>query len=521
MRYIYILLVLIGIVSVSSCRNDFETVASTGNLEFSRDTVFLDTIFSNIGSSTYTLKVYNRSSDDIHIPSVRLEQGESSNYRLNVDGLPGKEFEDIVVLAKDSIFIFVETTLDINNTPGNSSNFLYTDRILFDQGGNQQDVDLVTLVQDAVFLFPADLGDGVFETLNLGMDADGEPILIEGFFLDDDELTFTNEKPYVIYGYAAVPPEKTLTVEAGARIHFHANSGILVANTGSMKVLGEPSTDPIALENEVIFEGDRLEPSFADVPGQWGTIWLTQGSTNHEFHHTTIKNSTVGILMDSNDGDRTLTLKNVQIYNSANVGLLARTGDVYGENMVISNSGQTSLSCSLGGKYTFNHCTFANYWTNGFRSFPSVVLDNVLQVSETEFVVAPLVEANFNNCIIYGSERREFALVKDDSEAFNFNFNHSLIRFEDPNGEFSDNPLYDFENSDLYTNIVFNEDPSFFNTNSNQYQIESEVSGAEGIGDTPTANEVPIDLNGTTRNTSQPDAGAYESTVFPDPNGMP
>jgi hypothetical protein len=26
-------------------------------------------------------------------------------------------------------------------------------------------------------------------------------------------------------------------------------------------------------ENEVVFEGDRLEPEYADVPGQWGTIF--------------------------------------------------------------------------------------------------------------------------------------------------------------------------------------------------------------------------------------------------------
>ena len=157
-----------------------------------------------------------------------------------------------------------------------------------------------------------------------------------------------------------------------------------------MKVNGAPSSDPELMENQVIFEGDRLEPAFSYVPGQWGTIWLTAGSTNHEFNYATIKNSIVGILMDSNDGDRTLTLKNVQIFNTSSTGLLARTGDIYGENVIINNSGQTSLSCSLGGRYNFIQSTFANYWTNNFRLFPSVVIDNVLQVSETEFVTEDL-----------------------------------------------------------------------------------------------------------------------------------
>ncbi len=510
MRYLYGLGILCCLVLWSSCRNDFETVASTGNLEFSKDTVYLDTVFTNIGSSTYNLKVYNRSNEDINIPTVRLAQGEASNYRLNVDGIPGKVFENVQVLAKDSIFIFVETTLDINNLPTNANDFLYTDQILFDSGGNEQKVELVTLVKDAVFLYPAELGDGTVETLTLGEGDDA--VEIEGFFLDDTELTFTNEKPYVIYGYAAVPSNKTLTVEAGARVHFHNSSGILVAENGTMKVMGLPSNDPEAMENEVIFEGDRLEPLFADIPGQWGTIWFTSGSVGNEFNHATIKNSSVGILLENSP----LTLKNVQIYNNANIGLLARTGAIDGENIVINNSGQSSLAIQLGGSYEFRHSTFANYWTNGFRSFPSVSLDNTFETEDAIFV-ADLVQANFTNCIIYGNERREFLLSQNTDAAFNFKFENCLIRFEDPTGEFDNEPLYDFTNSTLYPATRFNLDPVFQDTEKNNFNIETETSGAEEIG---KPNVGPAeDLNGNPRPSppsTNPDAGAYETTVFPE-----
>lgn len=515
MKYLYGLALLSCIVFWSSCRNDFESSPSTGNLEFSRDTVFLDTVFTNIGSSTYRLKVYNRSNDDVEIPTVRLANGEASNYRLNVDGLAGKSFENVRVLAKDSIFVFIETTADIEELPGNDPSFLYVDQILFDSGDNEQKVELVTLIQDAVFLFPERFKDGTTETLNLGMDSEGEDILIEGYFLDDDELTFTNELPYVIYGFAAVGAGKTLNVQAGARVHFHENSGLIIGNTGSIKANGAPSTDPELLENQIIFQGDRLEPLFEDIPGQWSTIWLTAGSTDNEFSFTTIKNNTVGILMDSNDGDRTLTLENVEIFNASNVGLLARTGNVYGENVVINNSGQSALACSLGGNYTFNHCTFANYWTNGFRNFPTVTIDNFLQVSATEIVVAPLESANFNNCIIYGNEQREIALIQEENTLFNFNFNHTLIRFEDPNGTFSELANYDFDNPALYTNVILNVDPVFQNVQSNNFNIESGTSGADGIGNPATTLIVPVDANGVTRSTTTPDAGAFESTNFP------
>src|SRR5690606_5909639 len=101
MRKKYLCILIFGVVLLlGSCRKDFEFSPSSGKLTFSRDTVFLDTVFSNIGSGTYNLKGYNRSNDDIVIPSVRLEQGQQSGYRLNVDGKAGKEFTDVEIMAK-------------------------------------------------------------------------------------------------------------------------------------------------------------------------------------------------------------------------------------------------------------------------------------------------------------------------------------------------------------------------------------------------------------------------------------
>src|SRR5690606_10714570 len=197
-----------------------------------------------------------------------LAQGEASHYRLNVDGMAGKVFENVELLAKDSMFVFIETTFDIQDVVTADHQFLYTDAIEFDTGANFQKVELVTLVKDAVFIYPNRDAEGVIETLTFDVDGDGvdDETNVQGRFLNDDELTFTNEKPYVIYGYAAVGNAKTLTIEAGARVHFHANSGLLVTNNGSLKVNGALSTDQEVLENEVIFEGDRLEPLYENIP---------------------------------------------------------------------------------------------------------------------------------------------------------------------------------------------------------------------------------------------------------------
>ncbi|MEL6919142.1 MAG: hypothetical protein AAFO99_15605, partial [Bacteroidota bacterium] len=462
-KYLYLLPVLILLVLWSSCRKDFDFDPTTGNLTFSLDTVFLDTVFTNIGSSTYTLKVYNRSNDDLRIPSIRLGDGDNSNYRLNVDGQAGKFFQDIPILAKDSLFIFIETTFDV--APTNETEFLYTDALQFDPNGTLQEVQLVTLVRDAVFLFPGELADGTTETLLLGLDEEGNEIRIEGFVLAADQLNFTNEKPYVIYGYAAVSEENTLTMDAGARVHFHQDSGILMGQGSSLKINGSLSTDPELLENEVIFEGDRLEPSFSDVPGQWGAIWLSAGSVAHEINHLTIKNATVGLLVEGN-GDvaaPTLTLKNSQIYNSATVNLWGRSAAIQGENVVLGSAGDVSLYCNAGGSYEFVHTTIANYWSNSFRNGPALQIDNFSTVNGQN-LGEDLVRAQFTNSIIDGNTSLELSLLDNGTNAFNFNFSHCLLKFRDNSGQFRDDPLFNFDDQQFYNTVLLNGNTEFMDT---------------------------------------------------------
>lgn len=505
MKNYWLLLPIIFIVVLSSCRDDFDTIPSNGELTFSKDTVYLDTVFTNIGSSTYNLKVYNNSSNDINIPSIGLELGEQSNYRLNVDGIPGKTFQNIEILAKDSLYIFIETTIDITQ----EADPLYTDKILFDNGLNEQDVDLVTLVQDANFLFPSRDSEGIIATIPIGVDGNGGNIEVQGFYLDDD-TTFTNEKPYVIYGYCAVPEGKTLTIEAGASIHFHANSGLIVDKDGSLNIEGE-------LDNQVTLEGDRLEPSFSDIPGQWGAIWLRAGSKDHNINFATIKNASVGIIMDSigSNSMPTLTIKNSQLYNFSNYGILGRETNILGENLVVNNAGFSSLACTIGGTYNFTHATFTNYWNNGLRQFPTVLINNFFTyVSDGSEIVETrdLVAANFTNCMIFGSNNIELIVDKIEGSQFNYNFKNNLIRFDDFNNNFEDIPEYNFDDITHYQNNIFNEDPNFKEPFENELIIGEESAG-NNMADTSAASQVPLDILGVNRVTT-PDIGAYQHIIF-------
>ena len=507
----FIVLLFIGfVISLSSCRQDFQFEPSTGDLTFSKDTIYLDTVFTNIGSSTYTLKVYNKSSKDIKIPTIQLGKGQNSKYRMTVDGMTGdnnRVFHNVELLAKDSLYVFIELTTDV--AEANPTDFLYTDQIQFDSGSNFQKVELVTLIQDAYFLYPQRFDDGTTETLPIGEDQ------IYGFFLDENdpnngnEYEWKNDKPYVIYGYAAVPNGKTLNVHPGARIHFHADSGLIIGGGGSLKINGELSSTE-ALENEVIFEGDRLEPDFSDVPGQWGAIWLTSGSTGNEINHLTIKNAVVGLLIDFNDGNY-MPIKNTQIYNSANMGIYAKTAKIKGENIVINTAGQYSIACTLGGSYDFRHCTFNNNWSSS-KQLAVLVNNYYIDPNTNQQVAIKLEQANFYNSIIFGSNQIELFLDKStDNPDLNWTaplFSKCQIKFNNSNNQYTNNPDYAFlKNPD---EIIKNGKPDFLDVFKNKLMIGAD-SDAINFG-----NDVGVsyDILGKPRSGSF-DLGAYNFIVFP------
>lgn len=506
---------LIGLVlSLTSCRKDFDTEPSQGNLEFSKQTVYLDTIFSNIGSSTYMLKVYNRSNKDISIPSIKLGKGDSK-YRLMVDGMTGLDadnngqgdgrvFPNVELLAKDSLFIFIETTVGIADA--NPTDFLYTDEIQFQSVNGIQKVNLVTLIQDANFIFPnRDIDTRIKEKLVIN----GVQTKTEGHALTDAELNWTNTKPYVVYGYAMVPNGKTLNIQQGTKVYFHADSGIIVDTGGTLKVNGQPSIydaeGNVVVNNEVTFEGDRLEPSFEDTSGQWSAVLIASG-TDNVIEHLTLKNSALGIFLQtlSNIEQPKVTINNSQIYNSSFAGIYAQHGNITGTNLVVANAGQACVAAVSGGSYNYTNCTFSNYW--GSPDQVSVNMSNYDTDENGNVInIVALDQANFRNCIIYGSNSVQLYLPKDNGAAFNTDFKNCLVKFNDAGLNISSDGWYDQVRNEENGNII-NEDPKFKNVFSNKFNIP-EDSPANGAG---SISGLLVDVLGNNRY-SPYDIGAYES----------
>ncbi|MCH8331386.1 MAG: hypothetical protein IH946_08385, partial [Bacteroidetes bacterium] len=96
----------------SGCRKDRFFTDASAVVEFSTDTLTFDTVFTDVGSITRWVKVYNIYPRSLEISRIELEGGNSSQFRINVDGISGTLAEKVVMAPNDSLYIFVEVTVD-------------------------------------------------------------------------------------------------------------------------------------------------------------------------------------------------------------------------------------------------------------------------------------------------------------------------------------------------------------------------------------------------------------------------
>ena len=367
---------LLLIISISilyfSCEKETFNTSSDAQLQFSQDTIIFDTIFTTIGSATKRFTVKNPYKETIKISSIYLAKDNNSPFRINIDGYSGNSLNNVELQGKDSLYIFVEITVD---PTGSNLPMVVQDSIILSFNQKEQDIDLIAFGQDV-------------HKIN------GEIIGTE---------TFLSDKPYLIYDYLFVDTNSTLTIQPGATLHFHRGSRMYVAGT----IIANGT-----FESPIIFEGDRLESIYDDIPGQWDGIWLLPGSKDHIFDFTEIKNAIIGIQVDTLASltKPTLTINNSKIQNMTAAGIYAQGSTIEGYNNLISNCGQFALALTIGGSYEFNHCTFANYWGFSTRTTPSILLNNYYTDIYNNIQERPLDKATFGNCIIYGNKENEIFL---------------------------------------------------------------------------------------------------------------
>jgi hypothetical protein len=464
-------LLIIGFMLMNSCRKDDAIDTSPGfRLAFSNDTIIFDTVFTTIGSVTKQLHVYNRSNKAVIISSVRLARGETSPFRLNIDGRPSLSSSDIELKANDSLYIFIRVTIDPNNT---NNPLVQSDSISFTINGHQQNVKLVAWGQDAYFYANARI------TRN---------------------YTFTNDKPHVIYGQLIIDSLYTLTIEPGAKIYFHKDAQLVIYRDATLKVNG-------TLENPVIFQADRLEHDYDTVPGQWGSIWLYAGSKNNEIDYAEIRNAQVGIQVDA-EGILTepeLLMSNTRFSNITNYGLLARGAWIKAVNCVFDGFGGNAIAFNSGGNYDLRHCTIGNYWMLSARRTPSLSISNYYIDQKGVSHLQDLQQAYFGNCIIYGEKEEEISLQKKEGAAFNVVFENCLLR-----------TILTSDAPALFSSCIRNKAPQFKNLEKYFHNLELDtLSPAKDVGAMQIISgayrDITIDIKGVSRILDAgPDLGAYE-----------
>lgn len=462
-RTVYLLL-LAGILVSSCIREDFILTDTTVELNFSADTVLFDTVFTSVGSTTQYFAVKNTYKDGIiEIEDISLAGGESSNYRLNIDGIQANHAENIRIQASDSLYIFVEVTVDpVNeNLP-----VLIEDSILFTVNGRTQQVKLLTYGQDYFYI-------------------DGQYIPTQ---------TWTSEKPYVIYNSMAVDSAETLTIEEGCQLYFHKHSGLYVL--GTLQVNG-------SVEKPVVFQGDRLESWYDEVPGQWDLVHFLPGSKYNKISNAIIKNSIIGIQVDTFATiEPALVLENTQIRNQTAVGLLAQGSKVTAVNSSFSNCGQYAVVLNIGGQYDFTHCTLSNFYQYGNRVTPTLLINNYYEDVNENIQIRPIESAFFTNCIIYGDKETEIGLdrYENTSGMFNFHFDHCMIKMKE----------IESVDESRFTDCTNNISPRLTDPFQSDLMPDS-ISPAINAGLPAAALLVPLDLFGNSRvEDDGPDIGAIE-----------
>jgi hypothetical protein len=438
---------------LSSCKKDIPFTQD--HLDFSKDTVLFDTVFTTIGSTTKRLKIYNYNNQPINIEEVELMGGASSPFRINLDGISADFHSSIEIPANDSLFAFIEVTLQVNNA---TNPLVISDSIRFLTNGENQYVNLDVWGQDAYF--------------------------------HNDEVvsgTWMNDKPHVLYntvavGFPGIDSNLNLTIPAGTQIYGHKNAQLIVYKS-SLEIQG-------TLGNEVVFQGDRLESFYDDVSGQWWGIRLIEANTSN-IDYTIIKNGSVGLQVDSTSAALTLDLRNTIIDNNDFFGFSANAGPIIeASNCFFGDAGISSAYLFAGGDFTMTHCDFVNYWS-GSRAGPALAISNYYEVENTIYC-RPLV-ADFKNNVADGSLDKEFIVDTIDcsvSMIFGKNF-------------FKRDEVYDYPS---YNGVIWAGDPDYTDAFLKDYSI-LENSVYRDAGDVIFG--FPLDLKGVSRDAT-PDLGCYE-----------
>lgn len=419
MRSILLTLVAIFGLIATSCINDDFTDSSSATLTFSTDTLSFGTVFTDLGSPTARLLVYNRNKKGVNISSIKFKDPDSP-FSFNVDGVSGTSFKDVEIRGRDSIYIFIECFIDADNSfePRKVS-----DRLEFVTNGVTQEVEVEAWAQNVTRL--------------------------KNFKVDRD-LHLTDRLPYVVFDSLTVEQGVILTIDPGARVLFHDGAGMIV--NGTLNAVG-------TVDRKIDLRGDRLDNVLPDVgydimSGQWGGISISAESFGNRIEYVDMRSSSTGLRVDS-CGDlsrQKLTLVNSWLHNSSGSVLESRYAKVDAYGCCFSESALAVVSLT-GGEHKFVQCTIANNYLFSAVTEPNLSLYHCLGKEDDPAGKSPLMKADFENCIIWGLGA---AINEGDLSGSDVYLRNVLLKAEG-------------SDDDHFVDCIWNEYPLFLTVRSDYY----------------------------------------------------
>ena len=299
------LILISGLIIFYSCRKESFITSPDARVIITEDTLKYDTVFAASGSVSQAFKIINDNNQKLLISSVKLMGGNTSAYKINVDGIIGPEVMNLELEANDSIYVFVQVNINQNT---NNLPFIVRDSIQISYNGKNRLVQLEAWGQNAHFY-----RDKVIAV---------------------DEV-WNNDLPYVILGSLVIDINKTLTINKGCRIYVHADAPIIVNGT----LLDNGLKDTI---DRVYFQGDRLDYPYSDFPGAWPGIFFLANSKDNVLNFAVIKNAyqAIGLQEPSTNANPKITLNECIIDNAYDAGIIALNSSIRARNCLVSNCGK-------------------------------------------------------------------------------------------------------------------------------------------------------------------------------------
>ena len=456
------------VFAVSCNKDEISFDAPSQELSFSKDTVFCDTVYHQVRSETYAVKVYNNEDKDIMIPRIRLEKGAASLYKINVDGKAGYDFNNVPLRKKDSLFIYVEIAPQATGPEA-----IAEDRILFSNPAGEQHVTLFSVVQDAEFFIQTPSNPNILTS----------------------NTTWTNNKAKIIYGDLTIDQSVVLNIQQGTKVYFHKNSGMKVAAGATLNINGTQN-------EQVIIRGDRNDPYYDTIPKNWNSIRMEAGSLLN-MNHTRLFGGTKGLDMKQS----TATIKNSFIHTFQDYGIYAVGSTITASNLVMNNCGESAIGIFRGGNHSYTHSTIANYsGTMGSRNRMGIFATNEWKNDNGQTEQGALQNLSILNSIVYSDRDNSVNFEQTPGQQFQYLIQNSSIKYAGASGAgftFDNNPM----------NVIQsykNEDPKFVNYFIAQMNLRVKTdSSARNKGAVSIAATVPTDIAGVTR-TTNPTLGAYQ-----------